>query len=324
MWGCLVSLYTCIVFTVSCIHVTHAILNLTVEAKLNHEVKLPCRLPSGDYYGVNVRWFNKKDGWLTDGNTVYKHPGQIFISKPAPNEWNLHIKRISTSFEDIYTCQTAKGTVLSYIKLAVETSPRIDDEKSSPIRVTLAENTMVVLTCTVSGTPEPEIAWYRGLSETATGITGPELKIRDVTRYAADEYICRAKNTNGEAERRIRVAVNFAPEVTVMEPVVYAAGGEVVVMSCAVKASPLFDAYWTKGTDVYGTPIEPGWKYLVMVDEESDNIPVRFLTLIIRKSIVSAQDYGMYTCVAKGERHVAQNSVELRARKQKSVRVRGK
>ena len=34
------------------------------------------------------------------------------------------------------------------------------------------------------------------------------LKIRDVTRYAADEYICRAQNTNGEAERRMRITVN--------------------------------------------------------------------------------------------------------------------
>ncbi|XP_060563461.1 opioid-binding protein/cell adhesion molecule homolog [Ruditapes philippinarum] len=145
------------------------------------------------------------------------------------------------------------------------------------------------------------------------------LKIRDVTRYAADEYICRAQNQNGEAERRIRITVNFAPEVTVMEPEVYAAGGEVVVMSCAVSASPLYDAYWTKGSDVNGKRIESDWKYRIMSEDESDQMPVRFLTLIIKKSIVSVQDYGIYTCVGKGEGLVAHGYVELIQRHQKMI-----
>lgn len=48
-----------------------------------------------------------------------------------------------------------------------------------------------------------------------------------------------------------------------MEPEVYAAGGEVVTMSCAVQASPLYDAYWTRGTSQYGPRIVNDWKYIV-------------------------------------------------------------
>ena len=54
-----------------------------------------------------------------------------------------------------------------------------------------------------------------------------------------------------------------APEVSVMEREVYAAGGEVVVMSCVISASPLYDAYWTKGSDINGKRIKTDWKYIV-------------------------------------------------------------
>lgn len=51
-------------------------------------------------------------------------------------------------------------------------------------------------------------------------------------------------------------------------------------------------------------------------EEGGDTIPVRFLTLIIRKSILSAQDYGMYSCVAIGDNLVAMDTVELKEGKQ--------
>ena len=69
---------------------------------------------------MQVRWFNDRDGWLSEGTTVYKHTDQMFIQKPSQNEWNLNIRRISMSFEDAYTCRTADGIVLSRIKLVVE------------------------------------------------------------------------------------------------------------------------------------------------------------------------------------------------------------
>lgn len=49
-----------------------------------------------------------------------------------------------------------------------------------------------------------------------------------------------------------------------MEPEVYAAGGEMVTMSCAVQGSPVYDAFWAMGTSQYGTRITgKEWKYIV-------------------------------------------------------------
>ncbi|XP_045216679.2 hemicentin-2-like [Mercenaria mercenaria] len=283
---------------------------LEIPVKVNQDASLPCRLPMGSHKDVNVRWFSEKDGWLTSGRIVYKHQNQISVIKPAPNEWNLRIIKVTVAFEDTYTCKTEQGTVIRTVKLIIETSPKIDESASSPSRLTVKETGTAELTCAVTGSPTPEIHWYRG--KNPIDIKGSVLKIPGITRYAADEYMCRAINKNGEAERRFNVTVSFAPEVTVMEPEVYAAGGEVAVMSCVVQGSPLYGTYWTMGTDVYGKPIKANWKYLVMQEDGGDGIPVKFLTLIIRKSILAHKDYGVYTCVAKGENQVAQAAVVLK------------
>lgn len=41
-------------------------------------------------------------------------------------------------------------------------------------------------------------------------------------------------------------------------------------------------------------------------------MPLRFLTLIIKKGILTHKDYGAYTCVAKGDNTVARDTVEVK------------
>lgn len=50
----------------------------------------------------------------------------------------------------------------------------------------------------------------------------------------------------------------------------------------------------------------------VIVEEAGDGIPVKFITLIIRKGVLAAHDYGTYTCVAKGDGSQAQASTKIR------------
>lgn len=40
--------------------------------------------------------------------------------------------------------------------------PKIDEIQSSNTQVNFQEKTTASLTCVVTGTPEPEIKWYRG------------------------------------------------------------------------------------------------------------------------------------------------------------------
>ncbi|XP_060563458.1 opioid-binding protein/cell adhesion molecule homolog [Ruditapes philippinarum] len=286
-----------------------AIINYTQPATLNRNVILPCRLPMHESKNVNVRWYSGKDGWLTSGTNVYAHHAEIEIMKPAPNEWNLFIKKMTKSFEDTYTCKTDQNEILSLVKVIIETPPKIDELASSPKRVNVKEGENAELRCEVTGTPTPEIHWYRGSSETPTRVSGKLLKIPAIKRYAADEYICRANSSKGEAEHRIRLTVNFGPEATIMESPVYAAGAKVAVMSCVVQGSPLIAAYWR---DLRGKQIKANWRYLVMQEDAGDGIPVKFLNLVIRQSVLAYKDFGNYTCVAQTDNSEARAIVELK------------
>ncbi|XP_060563460.1 opioid-binding protein/cell adhesion molecule-like isoform X2 [Ruditapes philippinarum] len=275
----------------------------------NREVTLQCMLPMEESKGVNVYWYNKKDGWLSSGNAVRKHDRVLKINKPAPNEWNLVIKRAHLSFQDIYTCKTNTNTFIISFNLTILTPPRINESASSLKDISVLEGGSVVLTCAVSGNPIPVIDWYKGVSETPIGIFGHVLRIPDVTRYAADEYMCRAKSHGPNAERIFRLTVKFAPQAEVMNKVVYAEVGEVTVLSCVVQASPLMDAFWLNEN---GDRIQEKRKYRLLQENAGDDIPAKFLTLIFLKSMLDNEDFGNYTCMVTGINSEARAVVTLK------------
>ena len=47
-------------------------------------------------------------------------------------------------------------------------------------------------------------------------------------------------------------------------------------------------------------------------EEAGDGLPVKFVWMMIKKSILSKKDYGNYTCVATGDNSVAHAVVQLK------------
>lgn len=288
----------------------------SISALLNNEIVLPCRLT--DESTASVSWRSEKYGQLSQGTNMYKLDNVMAIIKPAPNEWNLLIKKVHRDFEGIYTCN-ADEVIVMRITLVIETPPKIDESASSPSQVNPQEYENVTVMCEASGTPTPVITWFRGSTENITeiGITGKKLIFPNITRYASDVYMCRATNVRGKVERRIHVSVKFPLEVKVMEADVFAAGGDMVAMSCVVQGSPLYESYWVKGLNTGGrgerlNSTEKYWKYIEIEEEAGDGIPMKFITLIIKKATISYHDYDNYTCVTKGEDDEAQASIQLR------------
>ncbi|XP_053407115.1 vascular endothelial growth factor receptor 1-like isoform X1 [Mercenaria mercenaria] len=186
---------------------------MTKPCVLNNLCKLPCRLEP--FRDVTVSWFNGNNEMLTQGMQVYKHTRNLMINKPARNEWELHILRIDLSFADTYWCKTRDGHTLSEITVVIEHEPRLNKNSSSSTRTEILENSLAQLNCEFTGIPEPEITWCRGPSkERIEGIKGHKLIIRNITRYASDEYTCIAKNRHGTSESHMQVFVdcksNFA------------------------------------------------------------------------------------------------------------------
>ncbi|KAL4228164.1 hypothetical protein ACF0H5_013598 [Mactra antiquata] len=299
-----------ILFIICCLFAgVQSLLNITVAGKQNGDITLQCRIPEPVPNGIIVRWYSAKDSWLTSGTRVYKHRNHMSVQKPAPNEWNLHIKNLAQSFADVYTCHTDTNVTVSIISLVIESEPKFEDGLTTGKYYTVTEGGYAVMKCVVSGKPEPIIEWFRGNESYPLKVYGSQLKIPGVQRYAADLYICKAKNKYGADKRSINMTVAFEPEVDVMSPVVYAKQGEAAVLSCVVQGSPLVDVYWTDNDD---KRISTSWKYLINEVPAGNGIPVKFINLIFRPAIITIHNYGKYTCNAKSYESHVQKAVELK------------
>ncbi|XP_053407111.1 hemicentin-2-like isoform X1 [Mercenaria mercenaria] len=299
------------VFCMKMVDGAYRVINMTKSCVLNHECKLPCRMEPFSYT-ISVLWFNDNNEMLTRGNQVHKHHRNLRIEKPAYNEWVLYILRVNRKFADKYRCKTSDGYTLSEITVVIEHEPRTDEQKSSSFHERFDEHSLAQLNCIFHGSPKPEITWHRGPSkEPIEGIKGHTLIIRDIGRYASDNYTCIATNEHGTAEREIKLTVDFYPEVTVMESEMSVTGGEMVIMGCAVQASPLQDAFWTNNE---GDRVTSNWKYKLTEEKETDHFPVRFLELVIKSNIFSKQDEGNYTCHGVGQNSESKDVVILKVK----------
>ncbi|KAH3794357.1 lachesin-like [Dreissena polymorpha] len=193
----------------------------------------------------SIRW-RSKEGLLTSGLIVYKHPSNLEVQKPTQHDWNLIIKKVDDTFAVEYTCETSNGTVIARYLLEIVEAPRIIPERSSAFREKFQEgSTPEELKCYFSGVPTPTVRWYRGSRDAVdTRITGEILRLPDVTRYASDTYICEGENDVGSLNYTIDLQVNFPVEVDVMNEVILASVGDQPPLVCVVQGQPINGAYW--------------------------------------------------------------------------------
>lgn len=105
-------------------------------------------------------------------------------------------------------------------KIVVQEAPTIQEKLSD---VFIARKTTLVLTCIISGTPEPDIEWYHenirvDNTYTTTYHKGvAKLVIESTTETTAGAYKCVARNVCGNAESSCMVAIRELPSVHVEE-----------------------------------------------------------------------------------------------------------
>ncbi|KAH3794299.1 hypothetical protein DPMN_147830 [Dreissena polymorpha] len=126
----------------------------------------------------SIRW-RSKEGLLTSGLIVYKHPSNLEVQKPTQHDWNLIIKKVDDTFAGEYTCETSNGKVIARYLLEIVEAPRIIPERSSTFHEEFQEGSKPELKCYFSGVPTPTVRWYRGLRDAVdTRITGEILVCR--------------------------------------------------------------------------------------------------------------------------------------------------
>ncbi|TMS38626.1 hypothetical protein L596_005310 [Steinernema carpocapsae] len=157
----------------------------------------------------------------------------------------------------------------------------------------------VTFECEVTGSPRPEFKWFKGTHELVDTSKYTILNkgdkqvliINNLHHEDADEYTCRATNSQGSRTTRATLQIREKPRVFV--PPRYYGGyevnkGETIEIKVPFKSYPKPHARWTKD----GEKIESGGKYSMSIDD-------RQATLIITNA--TREDLGQYRLVVENE-----------------------
>uniref|UniRef100_A0AC34RIM6 Twitchin n=1 Tax=Panagrolaimus sp. JU765 TaxID=591449 RepID=A0AC34RIM6_9BILA len=161
------------------------------------------------------------------------------------------------------------------------------------------ENGNVTFECEVTGSPTPEIHWYRGLKELVdtskyTILNKGQKQVLIISTLHLedeDEYACRATNIKGSKSTRAQLNLKSKPRVFIPPKFHYgfeANNGTNVELKIPYKGHPAATATWMKN----GEKIESGSKYTMSSDGSS-------ATLVINHA--QREDAGEYRLVLHNE-----------------------
>ena len=176
----------------------------------------------------------------------------------------------------------------------------------------VSEGTAVKLTCTVKGTPQPTIEWFKDgkpLKSSKRVKDDFDGEVASLTFTEADlddegDYKCVVQNELGSASCTAELLVNepaTKPEFTEVMKDIEVADDEEGRFDVRLSGSPSPVVQWFKGTK----KIEDAGKFLLIDDEEDD-----LFSLVIDK--VASDDVGAYTCKAKNDAGEVSCKAELK------------
>ncbi|XP_046370060.1 lachesin-like isoform X2 [Haliotis rufescens] len=256
---------------------------------------LPCKV---SHLGRHkVAWTDQWSTLLAFMDTRIIDDERISVDRPFGNDWNLHISGVKLDDQGIYNCQlNTKPVKIQTVVLNILVPPRILGAQSDT-EVVVNEGLSVSLSCNVSGIPRPTVMWYKkptqiGQTKERIGFSGEVLMIHNVTRYCGGKYECVADNGVPPAvKRQINVGVKFPPEIHIHNKRIGQVRGKDTILECVVTAHPQGVSVWKFENRPLPTTMQ---KYRVEVFEEGSHT----ITLSLRISQLSEDDYGEYTCVA--------------------------
>lgn len=283
------------------------------------------------------------------------------------SDWSLSIEPVNEEDSGEYICQiNTEPQIITRIFLHVLLPPKIIEEKSSLQTGPVQEGQSLRLYCHADGIPTPKVTWYFrkklsshhsnqqqsqqahhlahsfDLSQTAhlakyfehQSIIQDEstLIIKNISRAFTGIFECIANNSvPPAASRKIRISVEFAPELTIQSGVEQLAGLD-TRFECRIKANPLINHYWMKDGHVIennnynllskdlsteqdtavavAAAAKSNMKYEINIYNQNS---VEYLTVsVLLVKNISKADFGVYQCVAVNSYNTSKVDVELK------------
>ena len=260
---------------------------------------------------VQVKGSPEEVKFLKDGRDVSAE-ATVVVRKEIDDIYILEIENIRIIMSGEYQChiKNKAGEAFSNGVVIVNSKPKfvkdLEDKESW-------SNENVVLEVVVTGSPTPEITWFkdgkkvdgtqRVILESREEVF--KLKLDSATLEDTGVYKCRARNKSGETESK-EAKLKIKESETLSAPVFVkhisdaeVAVGDVARFETKVEGKPKPEVIWTKN----GIELKPNDK--IKIEEEEQNIHV----LVIKDLII--KDTGNIECKAQNSKGQATDKARL-------------
>ncbi|XP_053161088.1 neural cell adhesion molecule 2 isoform X2 [Hemicordylus capensis] len=192
--------------------------------------------------------------WLYQNEEVSNIADNRFAMLPNNN---LQILKINKSDEGLYRCEgrvEARGEIDFRDIIVIVNVPPVITLLQKSFNATADRGETITLFCRATGSPEPEIGWYRKgkrIEEndkyTLRG-SNTELTIRDVRNIDAGPYNCEARNKAGKMTNQTFLQVFVQPQIIQLRNETTSENGQATLI-CEAEGEPAPEITWKRAID---------------------------------------------------------------------------
>ncbi|XP_048822667.1 Down syndrome cell adhesion molecule isoform X6 [Lagopus muta] len=274
------------------------------KAMAGQRVELPCK--ASGHPTPKYRWLKDNVPWEPDSRFRQTVTG-LLIENTRPSDSGNYVCEVWNNYG------TAEMIGRLYVKQPLKAT-------ISPRKVKSSVGSQVSLSCSVTGTEDQELSWYRngeiinpGNNVRITGINRENLIMDGMAKSDGGAYQCFVRKDKMSAQDYVQVILeDGTPKIISAFSEKVVSPGEPVSLMCNVKGTPLPTITWTLDED----PIVKDGSHRISQIITSEGNVVSYLNI----SNTQVRDGGVYRCTANNSAGVVLYQARINVRGPASIR----
>ncbi|NXN84317.1 DSCAM protein, partial [Bombycilla garrulus] len=274
------------------------------KAMAGQRVELPCK--ASGHPAPKYRWLKDNVPWEPDSRFRQTVTG-LLIENTRPSDSGSYVCEVWNNYG------TAEVIGRLYVKQPLKAT-------ISPRKVKSSVGSQVSLSCSVTGTEDQELSWYRngeiinpGNNVRITGVNRENLIMDGMAKSDGGAYQCFVRKDKMSAQDYVQVVLeDGTPKIISAFSEKVVSPGEPVSLMCNVKGTPLPTITWTLDED----PIVKDGSHRISQIITSEGNVVSYLNI----SNTQVRDGGVYRCTANNSAGVVLYQARINVRGPASIR----
>ncbi|NWS45714.1 DSCAM protein, partial [Probosciger aterrimus] len=274
------------------------------KAMAGQRVELPCK--ASGHPTPKYRWLKDNVPWEPDSRFRQTVTG-LLIENTRPSDSGNYVCEVWNNYG------TAEMIGRLYVKQPLKAT-------ISPRKVKSSVGSQVSLSCSVTGTEDQELSWYRngeiinpGNNVRITGVNRENLVMDGMAKSDGGAYQCFVRKDKMSAQDYVQVVLeDGTPKIISAFSEKVVSPGEPVSLMCNVKGTPLPTITWTLDED----PIVKDGSHRISQIITSEGNVVSYLNI----SNTQVRDGGVYRCTANNSAGVVLYQARINVRGPASIR----